>query len=140
MLMTLLSRALVLLVVIFHALIFVVESFFWMQPAVYQVALKRLSPLSSSSAHDQALVLKSVFINLGFYNLFLAIAGAAGVIVLALGHSTIGRTLIGYMCLSAVAAGLVLLFSTQAYIGALLQAAPAAAALALMARYQHVGA
>ena len=65
--------------------------------------------------------------------LCLAVAGLAGLAFLRRGEAPVGRTLIGYMCLSAVGAGM-LFFSTHAYLGALLQAAPAAAVLVLMVR------
>ena len=65
--------------------------------------------------------------------LCLAVAGLAGLAFLRRGEAPVGRTLIGYMCVSAVGAGM-LFFSTHAYLGALLQAAPAAAVLVLMVR------
>ena len=132
--MSLLARMLVLFVVIFHTIVFVVETFFWMQPAVHQFALRRLTEQANLSSYDQALVLKTVFVNLGFYNLFLAIAGTIGLAIFARGHASAGRALMGYACFSAAGAGIVLLVSTHAYIAAFLQAAPAAAALAMMFR------
>jgi uncharacterized membrane protein len=128
------TKLLVWSVIAFHAAIFLVEVFFWMQPGVYGIALQRLADPVGVDPHTQALILKATFINLGFYNLFLAAAGVAGLTLTSRGEVAIGRTLILYMCLSAVGAGIVLLFSTSAYVGALLQALPAAAALGLMVR------
>lgn len=132
--MTLIAKALVLFVAIFHTSIAIVETAFWMHPAVHTLALKRLTTGSSLTPLVQAQTLKTLFFNLGFYNLFLAIAGIAGLFLIVRGHLTAGRTLIAYMCLSATGAGIVLLISTGAAIGAALQAVPAAAALALMYR------
>jgi len=78
--------------------------------------------------------MKTVFINQGFYNLLLAAAGVTGLLLLGRGKTQAGRALVGYMCASAVGAGLVLAFTTIAYGGALLQALPAAVALAVMFR------
>ena len=132
--MSLSTKALVWFVVVFHGAIFLTEVFFWMQPGVHGIALQRLGGPFGIDAYTQASILKATFINLGFYNLFLAAAGLAGLTFMSRSEVAIGRTLILYMCLSAVGAGIVLLFSTSAYIGALLQALPAAAALGLMVR------
>lgn len=133
------AKALALFVAIFHTSIAVVETAFWMHPAVHTLAVKRLTAGSDLSPLVQAQTLKTLFLNLGFYNLFLAIAGIAGLILLARGHLTAGRTLVAYMCVSAVGAGIVLLLSTGAAIGAGLQALPAAAALILMSRARNAG-
>ena len=94
--------------------------------------LERLTDTSSVALFDQALILKTLFVNQAFYNLFLAIAGIAGLAFLRRGDATVGTTLIAYLCLSAVGAGLVLAISTGAYVGALLQAGPPAVALVAM--------
>jgi len=126
------AKALVLFVVAFHAAIFVVEAFLWMHPAVYEFALNRLAIKTTLDLPGQALVLQASFVNQGFYNLFLASAGIAGLVFLGRGNAPVGYTLIIYMCLSAVGAGLVLATSTPATIGAILQAVPAVLALAAM--------
>jgi putative membrane protein len=132
------ARTLVLFVILFHLAAFVVEAFLWMRPAVHEAVLGRVTGTSSVALHDQALILKSLFVNQGFYNLFLAIAGIAGLAFLRRGDATIGTTLVAYMCLSAVGAGVVLAFSTGAYVGAFLQAVPAAVAIAAMFRARRV--
>jgi putative membrane protein len=128
------AKVLVAAIALFHAVIFVVESFFWMTPAVYGVALKRLVERVSPDPLQQALTLKILFVNLGFYNLFVAGAGIAGMVLLVRGERPAGKALIVWMCVSALCAGLVLLVSTQALIGAAAQAVPAALALILIAR------
>ncbi len=67
-----------------------------------------------------------------FWSLILAIAGIAGLVFLRRGDGTVGRTLVAYLCVAAVGAGIVLAFSTGAYVGAFLQAAPAALALVVI--------
>lgn len=128
------ARTLVLFVIAFHLTIFVVEAFLWMRPGIHELALRRLNDGVSIDAHEQALVLKSVFVNQGFYNLFLAAAGIVGLTFLRRGNASVGYALIGYACLSAVGAGLVLAASTRAYVGAFFQAVPALIALAAMLR------
>ena len=127
-------KSLISFVILLHGAIFLVEVFYWMNPGVHEIALRRLGGPVSLELHVQAAVLRTTFVNLGFYNLFLALAGLAGLAFLWHGKVSVGRTLIFYMCLSAVGAGVVLLVSTHAYIGALLQAVPAAVAIALMVR------
>jgi putative membrane protein len=124
-----LSRGLVAFVVLFHLGAFVLEALLWMEPVVYERVLGRLTDTTTIGLRDQALVLRALFVNQGFYNLFLASAGIAGFVALARGQAAVGRALIQYMCLFALGAGLVLAASTHAYVGALLQATPAALAL-----------
>lgn len=130
--MSRLAKALVVFVIAFHLWAFVLEAFLWMRPAVHEPMLGRLTGTSSVALLDQALILKTLFVNQAFYNLFLAIAGIAGFAFLRRGDATVGRTLIAYLCLSAVGAGVVLALSTGAYVGALLQAGPPAVALIAM--------
>jgi putative membrane protein len=127
-----LAKALVLFVITFHAAVFVVEAFLWMRPGIHEPILKRLATEGSVGVHEQALVLQAFLVNQGFYNSFLAIAGIAGLAFLRRGNAPVGYALIVYMCLSAVGAGLVLAISTHAYVGAFLQAVPAAVALVAM--------
>jgi putative membrane protein len=129
-----LVRVLVRFVVAFHLLVFVVETFLWMHPGVHEVVLNRLTDTTSVDPGHQALILRALFVNQGFYNLFLAIAGFSGLLLLRRENTAAGYALIGYMCCSAASAGLVLAFSTRLYVGAFLQAAPPAVALALMLR------
>jgi putative membrane protein len=127
------ARGLVVFAVVFHFLAFVLEAFLWMLPGVHGRVLGRLSS-SRIEPHEQALVLKTLFVNQGFYNLFLAITGATGLALMSRGSTQAGRALVASMCLSAVGAGVVLAVSTHAYVGAFLQAVPPALALTLMFR------
>src|SRR5689334_19503230 len=103
-----------------------------MQPSVYELALSKLSTGCSLDAYEQARVLRPLFVNQGFYNSFIAAGAASGLVLWRRSRSEAGRALIQYACGSALAAGLVLARSTSAYLGALLQAAPAAVALILL--------
>ncbi|MGY1454043.1 DUF1304 domain-containing protein [Streptomyces sp. SS8] len=70
-------------------------------------------------------------VNVGFYNLFLALGLIAGVVSLHTGDANTGRSLIVYVCLFMVAAGTVLFVSDRGlWRGSLGQAAPPAIALA----------
>lgn len=129
-----LTKILILFVIVFHVLVFIAEVFLWMQPGVYGVGIIRLGTSSTLSPYEQALVLKNVFINQGFYNLFLALGGIAGLVFHARGNRVVGNALIAYMCFFAIGAGLVLAFTTTAYVGAVLQAVPAGVALLLLSR------
>jgi putative membrane protein len=123
-----------LFLIVFHLLVFVLEAFLWMQPAVYELALSKLSESSALDLQQQALVLKPLFVNQGFYNLFLAGGAALGLVLLRRGNSAAGMALIRYASLSALGAGIVLACTTSAYGGAFLQAAPGALALLLARR------
>jgi putative membrane protein len=124
------AKAMVLFVVAFHAALFVVEAVLWMHPGVHEFALHRLAIKTTLDLPGQALVLRALFVNQGFYNLFLASAGIAGLSFLGRGNAPVGHTLIIYMCMSAAGAGIALGASTPASIGAILQGLPAALALA----------
>jgi putative membrane protein len=130
-------RGAVLFVVIFHSAVFVAEALLWMQDGVHRLALPKLNYDLTFAPDEQARILRRLFVNQGFYNLFLATAGALGLYQLRRGNTAVGHTLIGYMCLSAVGAGVVLALSTRAYGGALLQAGPAAFSLWLLFRAQR---
>jgi putative membrane protein len=132
--MSRLAKSLVLFVIVFHALVFVIEAFLWMRPGIYEFSVPRMNGSLTIGIAEQALAMKTVFVNQGFYNLFLAVAGVAGLILLSRGKTQAGHALVCYMCASAVGAGVVLAFTTIAYGGAVLQALPAAIALALMFR------
>jgi putative membrane protein len=125
-------KLLIWFVIIFHFAAFVLEAFLWMQPGIYQAVLPRLTNRASPPALEQALVLRALFVNQGFYNLFLALAGVSGMVLSRRGHRPAGHALCCYMCLSALGAGIVLALSTRAYAGAFLQAVPSAVALVLM--------
>jgi putative membrane protein len=129
------SRSLVLLlvfVIIFHIVAFTGEVFLWMNPSVHEFILQKLDAPAGVGIHEQALILKTLFVNQGFYNLFVALGGIAGFWLRAKGFKAQGMALLAYMCVFAVGAGLVLFFTTSAYIGSVLQSVPAFIALILL--------
>jgi len=118
--------------VIIHALFFVAESILWLKPYIYQNILS--SANSTISLFEQAKLLEIVFFNQGFYNLFLALGLVAGMISIKRGYFERGITLLGFCCLFAVGAGLVLALSAGALLGAALQSGPPMIALILLYR------
>lgn len=67
-----------------------------------------------------------LFINQAFYNLFLVLEGISGYNLLKKGQYNAGFSLLLLLCFSATGAGIVLAFSTKAYVLAVLQTVPAA--------------
>ena len=126
--MKIITMILVLFVILFHMAVFVVEAFLWMNPAIYEFSIQRINAGVDVSLQDQALILKTVFVNQGFYNLFLAFGGVLGLSMMRAGRHSAGKALIAYMCLFATGAGIVLAITAQAYIGAFLQGGVAALA------------
>lgn len=91
------------LAALLHVYIFVMESVTWTSP--------RTRATFGMSA-DEAAATKELAFNQGFYNLFLAIVSAIGIVAAALGHSGIGAALILAGVGSMLAAALVLLISS----------------------------
>lgn len=120
------SKILLIVVLIVHSMFFLLEAILWMQPQVYTLLIGFLNNPVSLDTHTQALVLKNLFINQGFYNLFLVLGGLFGYSLLKKGQYSAGYSLLLLLCFSATGAGIVLAFSTTAYILAVLQAVPAA--------------
>lgn len=87
------------------------------------------NPPKSLDFATHALVLKKLFINQGFYNLFFALGGLAGLHYVNK-NKAVGYALMTLVCFSAMGAGIVLAVTSNAYILAFLQAVPAAVALA----------
>ncbi|WP_269939496.1 DUF1304 domain-containing protein [Arthrobacter sp. HY1533] len=86
-----------------HVYIFVLESLRWTAPAT-----RRTFGTSEADANAT----KEMAFNQGFYNLFLAVMAAVGIIAAASGHHGVGVALILAGCGSMLAAGLVLLISS----------------------------
>jgi putative membrane protein len=125
-----LTKSLVIFVIFDFFMFFVLEVIFWMQPFVYNILLEMFNnPPKTLDFSMHALVLKKLFINQGFYNLFLAFGGVAGLYYLNK-NKAVGYALIALVCFSAVGAGIVLAVTSKAYILAFFQAVPAAIALA----------
>lgn len=112
-----------------HLMLFVLEAVFWMQPRVYSELLVYLDNPVSSDYSTQAKTLKKLFVNQGFYNLFLAMIGLWGMILFRSGDKRCGSLLILCLCSFALGAGVVLVCSTKAYMLAFFQAVPAIAGI-----------
>ena len=108
-----------------HVYIFVLESIRWTAPAT--MVLFRI-PNNEQAAHTQALAY-----NQGFYNLFLAVGAAIGVILLGVGNVPVGATLVGFATASMVLAGAVLLLKDSRMLRpAMIQAVPPLLALVFL--------
>lgn len=120
------TKALIIFVIIDFSLFFILEAIFWMQPFVHNLLLDWFNnPPKDLNYEIHALVLKKLFINQGFYNLFFAIGGIAGLYQLKKNLSA-GYALILLMSFAAIGAGLVLAITSNAYLLAFLQTVPAA--------------
>lgn len=120
-----LSKILLIVVLLVHGMFFILEALLWMWPEVYTPLIVLLNNPVSTDIYTQALTLKNLFINQGFYNLFLVIAGFWGDILILKQKYASGYAVLLVLCFSAAGAGLVLSLSTNAYLLALFQAAPA---------------
>lgn len=86
-----------------HVYIFVLESLRWTAPATRK---------TFGTTEQEAAATKELAFNQGFYNLFLAVMAAVGIIAAATGHHGVGAALVLAGCGSMLAAGLVLLISS----------------------------
>ncbi|MFJ3957468.1 DUF1304 domain-containing protein [Arthrobacter sp. NPDC090010] len=86
-----------------HVYIFWMESIAWTSPKARAVF---------GTSESEATATKELAFNQGFYNLFLAVAVALGIILIATGQTAVGTTLIFTGTGSMVAASLVLLLSS----------------------------
>lgn len=86
-----------------HVYIFVLESLRWTAESTRR---------TFGTTAVQAQATKEMAFNQGFYNLFLALVAAAGIIAAASGRHEVGAALVLAGCGSMLAAGLVLLFSS----------------------------
>jgi putative membrane protein len=112
------------LAAVVHVYIFVLESLRWDEPATRRVF---------GTTEETARVTAPLAYNQGFYNLFLAVGVAAGVLLVAL-DSDAGVPLLVFGCGSMVAAALVLVLSdrSKARAAVVQGAVPAVALLALL--------
>ncbi|ROZ62056.1 DUF1304 domain-containing protein [Kocuria soli] len=111
--MTVIGLILTGLAALIHVYIFYLESLAWTGPAA-----RRTFGLPSAEFAEST---KSLAFNQGFYNLFLAVAVFLGLVVMALGSTAVGATLIFTGAGSMVAAGLVLLMSDRTKTSAALK-------------------
>ncbi len=88
------------LAALLHVYIFVMESFTWTTPRTRAVF---------GTSPEEAETTKLLAYNQGFYNLFLAIVTAIGIVALAQGHNGIGTALVFAGAGSMLAAAVVLL-------------------------------
>ena len=86
-----------------HVLFFVLESMLFQRPKVWR-------RFGVASQHD-ADAIRPMALNQGFYNLFLALGGMAGVIAVGLGYRVAGVTLIAFVAACMLGAGLVLVIT-----------------------------
>ncbi|MCV7278695.1 DUF1304 domain-containing protein [Mycolicibacterium flavescens] len=91
------------LAALLHVYIWVMESFTWTSPR---------TRATFGLTEEQALATKELAFNQGFYNLFLAIVTAAGIVIGGLGYNYVGIALIFAGVGSMLAAAVVLLVSS----------------------------
>ena len=108
-----------------HVFIFYLESIAWTTPRARAVF---------GTSEPEAEATKSLALNQGFYNLFLAVLIGAGIVVLAAGQQAVGATLVFAGAGSMVAAGIVLIVSDPSKTSAALkQLVPPAIGVLLLA-------
>ena len=102
-----------------HAYFFLLESVWFMRPAVWsRFGLKSV---------EHAAIVRSFAFNQGFYNLFLAIGVLVGLSLVATNELAPGRAIVMFACGSMVAAGAVLVGHNRAFLRAsLIQIVPPA--------------
>ena len=115
---------------VIHVLFFCMESLWWTRPAVYR---------RFRSTEAQAQATRRLAFNQGFYNLFLAAGVFGGLALSETGHYRAGVILIGWNCLSMLAAAVVLAVSSPAMTrGAFIQGLPPLVVVAGLA-YARLG-
>ncbi len=100
------------LAALLHVYIFWMESVGWTRPEVW-----RRFGVADQAAADTT---RPMAYNQGFYNLFLGLGAALGIVLLALGHDAAGTTLMLFCTGSMVAAALVLTTTGPGYLRAAL--------------------
>jgi putative membrane protein len=93
-----------------HAWFFVLESLWFTRPAVF-----RRFGLESEA---DAAVVRPFAYNQGFYNLFLAVGVAIGLVLVASGDPVAGRAITLFACGSMIAAGIVLVLHNPSFLRA----------------------
>jgi len=101
--MTIAALVFAALATLVHVYIFYMESIAWTSPGV-----RKTFGLSEA----EATATKEMAFNQGFYNLFLAVVAAVGIVVLASGSAAVGAALVFVGAGSMVAAALVLFVSS----------------------------
>ncbi len=110
---------------IIHSLFFLLESVWWMRPNVYKTF--RLKD------DDEARLTRPLAFNQGFYNLFLTLGIAIGLILIGMGNAGSGYAILTYTCAFMFGAAMVLLLSNPKMIrGVMLQGFPPLVYLAML--------
>jgi putative membrane protein len=105
-----------------HVWFFVLESLWFSRPTVW-------ARFGLASA-EEARTVRSFAFNQGFYNLFLAVGVAIGLLLTGIGDPVSGRAIVLFACGSMVAAGTVLVLHNRTFLqAALIQIVPAFAAI-----------
>jgi putative membrane protein len=100
-----------------HAWFFVLESLQFEQPSV--------AARFGLRTPEQIAAVRPMAFNQGFYNLFLAIGIAGGLLLVATGNAVTGRPIVLFSCACMVGAGVVLVSSNRRFAaGAAIQAVP----------------
>ena len=100
-----------------HVWFFLMESVWFLRPAVY----RRFGLKSDAEAE----LIRGFAFNQGFYNLFLALGVAVGLVLVASGDPAAGRAIVLFASGSMIAAGLVLVLSNPKFLrAAAIQAVP----------------
>jgi len=108
-----------------HVLFFVMESVLFTRPAVW--------PRFGLRSQEHADVVRPMALNQGFYNLFLAIGIAVGLVMAAGAADTAGTALVVFACSCMVAAGVVLVLTNRRFLpAAAVQVLPPLLAIALI--------
>lgn len=89
----------------FHIFIFSLESLRWTEPATRKIF--------GVPSEADAVTMKSLAFNQGFYNLFLALTTLLGIALLLAGLSTVGLTLVFAAATMMLAAALVLVLADR---------------------------
>lgn len=101
--MTVAGLVLAALAALLHVYIFVMESVTWTRPGTRRVF---------GTTEEEALATRSMALNQGFYNLFLAIEVAVGIVLHVVGHEDVGVALVLAGVGSMLAAALVLVVTS----------------------------
>jgi len=105
-----------------HVWFFVLESLWFSRPAVWA--------RFGLSSDEEARTVRSFAFNQGFYNLFLAVGVAIGLVLAGTGDPISGRAIVLFACGSMVAAGVVLVLHNRSFLqAAVIQFVPALVAI-----------
>ena len=107
--MLLVGLVLAALAALLHVFIFYLESYAWASPAARDTFGHR---------RDEVEATRMLAFNQGYYNFFLAVLVALGIVLYSLGHDVVGLTLVFAGVGSMLAAALVLLLASARHRGA----------------------